>query len=599
MAKGELDRASRLAQALRRKFPDPAASYLVGRAELLLRAARQPPPTRCAPPPTAIRTTRSCCTALGLAEAAAQRDDRALEAYRRALADNANHIATIIDRALLQVDRGTDRDAARGALEGVVGKLVGDSSPGQLARAFLGLAELELQKGDVTAARRDLAQAAAKRRDGDALLSEELAQAFADAYMLDEAEREAKRAIAGRRAADAAADAGRGGAASRAAAAGAGGDRGGGHVAARGAGDARAGVADARAQGDGAARRRGGAARSQPRHLVGGQGGAGARRHRRRPSGQGAAHADGARAHARRSAPTWRRRSAMVFVARSVPDRARWWLERGAQARSARRRGAAARWRGSITTSASSTAAREELQARCWRPTPTTRRRGASWRCWRSTTAIAVAARDELDALLATDDNVDLETLMNAARAHLLLGDGAGAEERVQRAQKLPTAPQAAEELLDLLGARAARRAQAGRRGGAAAQGAAERRCAARPLALLDGRLPRPRAAGARRRGGAAWRRRERASASRCWWRGRGWRSSAAATRWPKGSRRRRSRGCAGRGRRARSRPRPTRSSGARSTSRARSSRRCARSRRRPSSTRAWRAPGTTSALVD
>jgi len=61
-----------------------------------------------------------------------------------------------------------------------------------------------------------------------------------------------------------------------------------------------------------------------------------------------------------------------------------------------------------------------------------------------------VAARDELDALLASDDNVDLETLMNAARAHLLLGDGQGAEERVARAQKLPQAPTAAEELLDL-----------------------------------------------------------------------------------------------------------------------------------------------------
>ncbi|HEY1587985.1 MAG TPA: tetratricopeptide repeat protein, partial [Polyangia bacterium] len=170
MAKGELDRAARLAQALRRRFPDAAASYLVGRAELLLER-----------PDSATDALRTAADGdprnpmvlhgLGLAEATAHRDDRALEAYRRALADNANHIATIIDRALLQVDRGTDRDAARDALEGVVGKLVADSSPGQLARAFLGLAELELQKGDVTAARRDLAAAGAKRRDGDALLS--------------------------------------------------------------------------------------------------------------------------------------------------------------------------------------------------------------------------------------------------------------------------------------------------------------------------------------------------------------------------------------------------------------------------------------------
>ena len=61
-----------------------------------------------------------------------------------------------------------------------------------------------------------------------------------------------------------------------------------------------------------------------------------------------------------------------------------------------------------------------------------------------------MAARDELDALLASDDNVDLETLMNSARAHLLLGDGQVAEERIQRAQKMPQAASVAEELLDL-----------------------------------------------------------------------------------------------------------------------------------------------------
>jgi tetratricopeptide (TPR) repeat protein len=140
---------------------------------------------------------------LGLAEAAAHRDDKANEAYRRALSANANHIATIIDRAVLQVRRAQGpgnesvREGARGALEGVVSKLVGDSSPGQLARAFLGLAELELARGDLEAARRALASAAAKRRDGDTLLSEELAAAFARAFELDAAEKEARRAVAG------------------------------------------------------------------------------------------------------------------------------------------------------------------------------------------------------------------------------------------------------------------------------------------------------------------------------------------------------------------------------------------------------------------
>lgn len=195
MATGELDRATRLATLLRRKFPDAASSYLFGRAELLLER-----------PESAVEALRAAAEAdprnplvmhgLGLAEAAAHNDDRAFAAYRHALADNANHIATIIDRALLQVRRGIDRAAARGALEGVVVKLNGDASYGQLARAFLGLAELELGRGDVAAARRDLGSAAAKRPEGDALLSEELAQAFADAYELDAAEREARRAIA-------------------------------------------------------------------------------------------------------------------------------------------------------------------------------------------------------------------------------------------------------------------------------------------------------------------------------------------------------------------------------------------------------------------
>ena len=282
-------------------------------------------PTRCAPPPTAIRTIRSSLHGLGLAEAAARRDERALEAYRRALQDNANHIATIIDRALLQVERGSDRDAARGALEGVVGKLVGDSSPGQLARAFLGLAELELQKGDVTAARRDLAQAAAKRRDGDALLSR---GAGAGVRRRLHARRGGARGQARHRGGgplDAAAGAGRGGAAAGAAGQGAGDHRGGGHLAARGAGDARAGVADAGAQGVGAARRRGGAA-----HAAGDGGGA---RWRWRASTSPTdipkrRSARWRRSSARRRrAPTWRRRWRRCSWPRSVPDRARWWLQ--------------------------------------------------------------------------------------------------------------------------------------------------------------------------------------------------------------------------------------------------------------------------------
>ncbi len=449
MARGELDRASRLAQALRRKFPDAAASYLVGRAELL----NERPDSAT----DALRTAADgdahnpvVLHGLGLAEAAARRDDRALDAYRRALSDNANHIATIIDRALLEVDRGSDREAARGALEGVVGKLVGDSSPGQLARAFLGLAELELQKGDITAARRDLAQAAAKRRDGDALLSEELAQAEADAYMLDEAEREAKRAISA---------AGR--LTPRLVLA---------EIALRRAQPVRALAVIEEA---GTSRPEALVMRAQASLMLG-------RKETARLDAEAALRggppddvvvaakvtlarveiADGHPDKALKLLQMLERMSQKradvaaalgdVFLAMKTPDRdrARWWmveaLKRDPLDVDARL--ALARLDHEL---GNLTAARDDL-----RMLLATNAQYAPAR--RELALIAlddgdpVAARDELDALLATDDNVDLETLMNAAKAHLLLGDGVGAEERVARAQKLPTATQATEELLDL-----------------------------------------------------------------------------------------------------------------------------------------------------
>ena len=444
MAKGELDRAARLAQALRRKIPDAASAYLVGRAELLLER-----------PDSATDALRSAADGdvhnplwlhgLGLAEAAAHRDDRAIEAYRRALGDNANHIATIVDRALLQVSRGVDRDAARGALEGVVGKLVGDSSPGQLARAFLGLAELELQKGDVTAARRDLAQAAAKRRDGDALLSEELSQAFADAYMLDEAEREAKRAVAA---------AGR--LTPRLTLA---------EVALRRAQPLKALAVIEEA---GTSRPEALVMRALASLMLG-------RKESARLDAEAALRvqpdlvsakvalarveiADGHPERAQKALDAIERTSqktaevasalGLVYVAEKTPDRARFWFKEALKRDplDVEARLSLARL---YHDAGQFEAAREELKQ--------VLATNAAYAPARRELALlalddgdAVAARDELDALLGSDDNVDLETVMNAARAHLLLGDGAGAEERVQRAQRLNSAPQAAEELLDL-----------------------------------------------------------------------------------------------------------------------------------------------------
>lgn len=444
MAHGELDRANRLAIALRRQFPDGTSSYLYGRSELLLER-----------PESAIGALRAAAQAdgknplvwhgLGLAEAAARHDDLALGAYGRALSDNANHIATIIDRALLQVDRGLDREAARGALEGVVTKLVADAAPGQLARAFLGLAELELQKGDLPAARRDLGMAAAKRRDGDALLSESLAQAFADAYMLDEAEREARRAI------DAA-----------------------NRIAPR---LTLAEVALRRAEPQKALQVIEEAGTSRPEALV--MRALASLMLERKESARLDAEAalrlepdlvaaqvalarvdiaDGRLDRARKrldklerspkKTPEAAAALGMVYVAQKASDRARYWL--GEALKRDPLDLEARLWLARLDHDAGNfDVARKELQE--------VLATNADYAPARREKALLeldagdfVAARDELDGLLGSDDGVDLDTLMNAAQAHILVGDGAGALERIARAQKLPAATAAAEPLATL-----------------------------------------------------------------------------------------------------------------------------------------------------
>jgi tetratricopeptide (TPR) repeat protein len=446
MARGELDRAERLAQALRRKFADGASAYLAGRAELLL---ERPDPAGDALRAAADADPHNPLVlhGLGLAEAAGHHDERALDAYRRALEANAYHIATIVDRALLQIARGIERDAARGALEGVVGKLVGDSSPSQLARAFLGLAELDLARGDMEPARRELNQAAARRREGDALLSEELAQAFAGAYMLDEAEREAKRAIA---------SAGRLTPKLTLA-----------EVALR---RARPQQALAVIEEAGTSRPEALVMRALASLMLG-------RKESARLDAEAALRvepnlvgakvalarvdiADGHPERAQKSLDALERMPqktpevaaalGMVYVAEKVPDRALWWFKEAlkrepldVEARLMRAR--------LYHDAGQFDAAREELKL-----VLATNAGYAPARRELAQLALdagdAVAARDELDALLATDDNLDLDTLLTAVKAHLLMGDGPGAEERITRAQKLPTAPQAAEELIVLQG---------------------------------------------------------------------------------------------------------------------------------------------------
>src|SRR5262249_46858521 len=139
MARGDLDRAGRLATQLRRTEASSTSSYLMGRAELLLER-----------PESAVEALRAAAAqdpenplvlhALGLAEAATHHEARALIAFQQALDSNPRHVATLIDRALLQVHRTqggrgvAQQEAARRALEEVATKLTDEASPEQLAR---------------------------------------------------------------------------------------------------------------------------------------------------------------------------------------------------------------------------------------------------------------------------------------------------------------------------------------------------------------------------------------------------------------------------------------------------------------------------------
>ncbi len=194
LAKGEHDLAARQATELLKDAPGPTARYLLGQA-LLLGDRSEEAATALRVAATEDPTNPVVLHALGLAESALRHPDRAFAAYERALSANANHVGTLIDRALLQLRQGQDRDLAAGAFEAITGKLANDAAPAQLAQAYVGLAEIELSKGNVAAARTALSSAAARRRDHPLLL-EELAKAYADAFELEPAEREARRALA-------------------------------------------------------------------------------------------------------------------------------------------------------------------------------------------------------------------------------------------------------------------------------------------------------------------------------------------------------------------------------------------------------------------
>jgi tetratricopeptide (TPR) repeat protein len=194
LARGDLARARRLANQAEELFADAAPRYVKGRVQLLL---DRPDDAAQAIAAAVERDPRDplLLHGLGLAEAARRRDAAAMDAFSRALDLSPNHVATIVDRAALQIQRGKDLSQAEGYLQGVVAKLSGEASPAELGRAYLALGQLKLQQGDLEQGRSMLIRASAKRPDGDVVLSEGLAAAYLQAFELDAAETEARRAI--------------------------------------------------------------------------------------------------------------------------------------------------------------------------------------------------------------------------------------------------------------------------------------------------------------------------------------------------------------------------------------------------------------------
>ncbi len=115
--------------------------------------------------------------ALGVVEWQQRRFDRADAAFARALSDNANHLGALIDRARLSIVMGDDaaRRRARETLGGVLQKLGAQCSPGQLARAELGLGALAVQDGDARGATAAVDEASKLAAATDVLVRREIA----------------------------------------------------------------------------------------------------------------------------------------------------------------------------------------------------------------------------------------------------------------------------------------------------------------------------------------------------------------------------------------------------------------------------------------
>ena len=195
LANGDAEAAEKSArEAATRHEDDALLAYLVGRAQLLRGDARAASDSF----RTALKRDPHNIFALyglGLAEAGMGEAQGALAAYDRALYENAGHIATIIAKAWLRVQRGRDLLDAETDLVAVAEKFRGQASRAQVAWAELALAELYAQKGDVNRARAALDEARSSGPERSSTFWEEAARAALKSYDVGGAKKDAQRAI--------------------------------------------------------------------------------------------------------------------------------------------------------------------------------------------------------------------------------------------------------------------------------------------------------------------------------------------------------------------------------------------------------------------
>ncbi|MBI5482823.1 MAG: tetratricopeptide repeat protein [Deltaproteobacteria bacterium] len=117
--------------------------------------------------------------ALGLAHAATRRATEARAAWQRAMSENPIHVASLLDQALLSVQRREDLAAAETTLVSIIsGKLKSYAAPAQIAWANLTLGRLYLERGDGSRAAAAHARAATVRPERAPRFAEQLCAAY-------------------------------------------------------------------------------------------------------------------------------------------------------------------------------------------------------------------------------------------------------------------------------------------------------------------------------------------------------------------------------------------------------------------------------------